>query len=421
MAEEEMNKAIERKNEIVDTVEKRKAEFEEASTEKREEILNEVEELTKEGEELDKDIADLEEKRNTYKTQEERMSMVNTLSKTAIEERKEQVNEDPLNSKEYTQLYADYIRGKVDKREVRSYIEQRTVGTGASAGEDTFPVPTILQGYVETAWYNYGKFSQLVSESFEPALLRIPVEVESDNAIWHTEGGDPVDEENITFGEVLLQPKMIKKWISLTDELMAMSADEFLRYIADELVYKIYLALDEAILTRTDVNDAGVIGITDSDLALSGTASAIDFNTIIANISGLVTFDNLTVAMNPATFFNSFMGLTDEVGHPIYQVMTDNTGRPQYYLNGYRVEFTQALSSFDDADADEPVIIVGDFRRGYRLNFPQGRNVITLVDPYTLATADRVRMVGRLYVAGGVVRPKHFVVITKSSGDNDGE
>lgn len=408
MAIEERNKAIERKNEIVDTIESRKAEFEEADTEKRDEILDEVEELTKEGEELDKNIAELEEKRNSYKLQEERMSMVNTLSKTAIEERAEAIN--PLDSKEYTQMYADYIRGKVDKKEMRSFMESRAI-TGGGADENKFPVPVVLQGYVETAWANYGKFSRLVATTYEPAVLRIPVELEADGANWHTEGGEAVDEEEITFGEVLLAPKMIKKWISLSDEIMAMSADQFLRYIADELVYRVYQALDDAILTRADANEQGVIGITNSDMVTTVNANTIDANTILSNIAGLATFDDLTIAMNPQTFFTNFMGLTDQVGRPIYNVVADNTGKPQYYLNGYRVEFTQALPAFDASQSNAPYIIIGDFGRGYRLNFPQGRDVITLVDPYTLATADLVRMVGRLYVAGGVVRPAHFVVV----------
>ena len=115
--------------------------------------------------------------------------------------------------------------------------------------------------------------------------------------------------------------------------------------------------------------------------------------------------------MNPATFFNNFMGLTDQVGNPIFRVVHDNENRPQYYLSGHRVEFTQALPAYADAEAGDTYAIVGNFRRGYRLNYPQGRDVITLVDPYTLATEDIVRMIGRLYVAGNVVKPKHFAEI----------
>lgn len=417
MVEERMSEIVARKNEIVDEVEAKKEEFESADTEKRDELLNEVEALTDEANKIDEEVKDLEEQRSTLKAQEERMSMAQTLSKTAIEERKTQMenNNNVLASKEYNQLYADMIRGKVDEKEVRSFLEKRELATTTT----NVPVPVVMQGYVETAWYNYGKFSRLVSETFDPAILKIPVEVSADGAVWHTEGGDAPAEETITLGQIILQPKMIKKWISLTDELMAMSADEFLRYISDELVYKVVLALDEAIINRSDANGLGVIGITSSanaSMVESSNVTVLAFNTILSAISNLVTFDDLTIAMNPATFFNGFMGLTDLQGLPIFRITQDNNAKPQYYLNGYRVEFTQALKSFDSASANDPVIVVGDFRRGYRLNYPQGKNVITLVDPYTLATEDLVRMIGRLYVAGNVVKPKHFAVINKVTG-----
>ena len=189
---------------------------------------------------------------------------------------------------------------------------------------------------------------------------------------------------------------------------MAMAADEFLRYVADELVYRVILALDEAIINRTDLNGEGVIGIAGNSLTETVSAS-LSFNVINEAIANLVTFDDLVIAMNPKTFFKNFMSLTDQVGNPIFRVVHDNENRPQYYLSGYRVEFTQALPAYDDADPADVYAIIGNFRRGYRLNYPQGRDVISLVDPYTLATADKVRMLGRLYVAGNVVKPKHFV------------
>lgn len=413
--EKALEEKVARKNEIVDLVEERKSTFESADVETRDGLLNEVEELTKEAEELDAEIKDLEEKRDAFAGQEERMSMASTLSKTKIEERKSQmeIKENVLDSKEYNQIYADMIRGKVDEKEVRSFLEKRTdPDPGLLTSTTNVPIPVIMQGFVETAWYEYGKFSRLVSESFEPAILKIPVESAASGASWHTEGGDAPSEEYITFGQIILQPKMIKKWISLSDELMAMAADEFLRYVADELVYRVILALDEAILTRTDLNGEGVIGVAGNSLTTSKTA-AVGFNVINEAIAGLVTFDDLVIAMNPQTFFGNFMGLTDQVGNPIYRVVHDNENRPQYYLSGHRVEFTQALPAYDDANANDVYAIVGNFRRGYRLNYPQGRNVITLVDPYTLATADKVRMIGRLYVAGNVVKPKHFAELKK--------
>lgn len=347
------------------------------------------------------------------------MSMTNTLTKSAIEERKDQtMPEDVTKTNEYAKMYADYIRGRVDAREMRGFIEKRmpaqdvTITTNMPAGKDVFPYPTVLQQYVETAWATYGKFSRLVSESFEPAVLNIPVEAEADGAHWHIQGENGPTSESITFGQIMLQPQMIKKWVMLTDELMAMTSDEFLRYIADELVYRVYLALDEAIINR-DGSNGGVNGIINSALTDSANVD-LGFNAINTAIASLVTFDNLTIAMNPATFFNNFMGLTDLQGLPIFRIAQDNEGRPAYYLNGYRVEFTQALPSYDTATTSEAWAVVGDFRRGYRLNYPQGRNVITMVDPYTKMTEDVVRMLGRLYVAGDVIRPKHFVALYKT-------
>lgn len=413
MIEQRMSEIVDKKNEIVDEVEAKKEEFENADTDKRDELIEEVEALTEEANKIDEEVKELEEQRSKMKAQEERMSLTNNLSKTAIEERKEQIennmeNVNVLNTKEYEQLYADFIRGKSDEKEVRSYLQQRALATTTQY----VPIPEIMQGFVETAWYTYGKFSRLVSETFEPAILKIPVEVSATGAEWHDELGEAPQEEQIELGQIILQPKMIKKWISLTDELMAMSAEDFLRYISDELVYRVILALDEAIINRTDENGLGVIGIVDNPNTEVVNAE-LNFNAINVALANLVTFEDLTIAMNPATFFNTFMGMTDEVGRPIFNVVQDNNNRPQYYLSGHRVEFTQALKSDADASAGEPVFIIGNFRRGYRLNYPQGRNVITLVDPYTLATQDLVRMIGRLYVAGNVVKAKHFAQVNK--------
>lgn len=413
MVEERMNENAEKRNQIVDEINAKKEEFENSDVDKRDELLNEVEELTKEAETLENENKELDEQRSTFKAQEERMSLSANLTKTKIEERKEQMNKsDVLNSHEYNQIYADMIRGKVDVKEVRSFLEKRDDPTpGLSTATDNVPIPVIMQGYVETAWYTYGKFSRLVSETFEPAILKIPVETSASGASWHTESGDAPAEEYITLGQIILQPKMLKKWISLTDELMAMSAEDFLRYVADELVYRVILALDEAIINRTDLNGEGVIGIVGNANA-DVVEAELGFNVINEAVADLVTFDDLVVGLNPSTFFKNFMGLTDQVGNPIFRVVHDNENRPQYYLSGYRVEFTQALPAYEDAQAGDAYAVVGNFRRGYRLNYPQGRNVITLVDPYTLATQDLVRMIGRLYVAGNIVKPKHFAVLT---------
>lgn len=411
MIDERKSEIIARQNEIVDEVNAKKEEFENADTEARDEILGQVEALTEEADKIDEELKELDEQKEEFEKQEERMSLTRSLSKIEVEERNKVMENtnNSLNQKEYEQLYADFIRGRVQESEIKSYLNQRSLATTT----ENVPIPEIMQGFVETAWYEYGKFSRLVSETFEPAILKIPVEVSATGAEWHDELGEAPQEEEIELGQIILQPKMIKKWISLTDELMALSATDFLRYIADELVYRVILALDEAIINRKDANGLGVIGIVDNPYTEVVTTE-LNFNAINSALANLVTFEDLTIAMNPATFFNVFMGMVDDVQRPIFNVVQNNNDRPSYYLSGHRVEFTQALKSYDEAEAGDALFIVGNFRRGYRLNYPQGRNVITLVDPYTLATQDLVRMIGRLYVAGNVVKPKHFAQVNKA-------
>ena len=416
MVEERKSEIIARQNEIVDEVEAKKEEFENADTDKRDELLDEVEALTQEADKIDEELKELDQQKEELEKQEERMSLTRSLSKIVVEERKSQLNMDNtnvLNTPEYNQLYADYIRGKVDEREVRSYLQTRDGNANLSTQTQYVPIPEVMQGFVETAWYEYGKFSRLVSETFEPAIFKIPVELSATGANWHAENSGPIEQEEITFGQIILQPMHIKKFIALTDELMVMSATDFMRYIADELVYRVILALDEAIISRKDANGLGVIGVVDNPFT-EIVETELNFNAVNTALANLVTFEDLTIAMNPATFFNTFMGMHDDVGRPIFSVVKDNTDRPQYYLSGHRVEFTQALKPDTEAEAGEPIFLIGNFRRGYRLNYPNGRNVITLVDPYTLATEDIVRMIGRLYVAGNVVKPKHFAQVNKA-------
>lgn len=196
----------------------------------------------------------------------------------------------------------------------------------------------------------------------------------------------------------------------MTDEIMAMTADEFMRYLADELVYRVVLKLDEGIINGAlDSNGKGVVGIVNNANTLTKNAQ-LSFNVVNEAIADLVTFDNLTLAINPQTFFKNFMGLTDLQGRPIFQIAHDNAGKPQYFVSGLRCEFTQALPAYDNATAGQVWAVAGDFR-GYRLNLPEGEMVRTLVDPYTLATNDKVRMIGRLFAGGNVARLKHFVQI----------
>lgn len=409
MATAEIEKLTTRKSEIAKTVEEKRTAFDNADVETRDGLIKEVEALNEESTSINDQLKELEELRTRYKEQENAMGLATNLTTQNIEARKEarKQEDNPLSSKEYNKVYADYLRsGKKDNLDV--YLRSANLATSTS----NVPVPTIMQGYVETAWEKYGKFSRIVRKTFLKGIINVPVETNADDAVWHDENAAAPTQETITLGSIMLKPKMIKKWIALTDELMAMAPEEFLQYVADELVYKVVLALDHAIISRTDASGNGVIGIAGNTNTATIT-KALGFNVINEAIAEIESENNLLVAMNKKTFYQNFMGLTDTTGRPIYQVIGENTEKARYFLNGIPVEFTNALPAYDTAEDNEVYAIVGDFARGYRLNYPDGESVSTLIDPYTGATEDIVKMVGKLYVAGNVVKLKHFAQLKK--------
>lgn len=403
MCEEEIVKLSERKNTIADLMNEKRSKFDESDVETRDSLISEVETLKCEADEIENDIKELEEMRAKFAEQEGRMSMFKNLGKEVIDERKKDVVADKYDTPEYRKAWVDYVRTNRTEE-----IRQLTTDT------DNVPVPTLFQGYVETAWEKYGKFTNLVNKTNYAGYLNIPFEASADDAVVHTEGAEAPDAEEITFGLIELKPAMIKKWIPLTDELMALAPEDFMRYIADELVYRVIKLVDDGIIVgAVNTNGKGIVGIVGNDNTIA-VSKNLDFNAINTAIANLQSFDNLTVAMNPATFFDSIMGLVDLQGRPIYSIATDNSGKPAYFVNGQRIEFTKALKAYSVAGAGDAWAVVGDFK-AYRLNLPKGDAVNTLVDPYTLATEDQVRMIGKLFAAGNVAKLNSFVQLNKVS------
>ena len=58
-------------------------------------------------------------------------------------------------------------------------------------------------------------------------------------------------------------------------------------------------------------------------------------------------------------------------------------------------------------------MIVGDLDQGALMNLPNGEGIDFKFDDTTLMTNDMIRVLGRMYVAEGVVAPNAFVKVTK--------
>jgi HK97 family phage major capsid protein len=361
----------------------------------------EIEEITKEVEAIETRKAEI--KAEFEKAEEERKAIAEAPQveepETIVEERinKTMDLKEIRSSKEYIDAFANYIKTGKDE-EVRALL--------TDFGGGTIPTPTFVQEYVETAW-SRSNIASKVKKLNVKGILKVPYEISSSDAVVHTEGAAAPDEEALVIGTATITPATIKKWIGVTDEVLGLHSEEFLRYIYDELTERIIKKLDE--------NIVATVAASTSPFTATVDVASIDATTILQGLAELADSANEpTIVMNKKVFFNSFMGLLDDVKRPIYEVLLDNERKPRYFLNGCEVVFDNV--NFDDTPAaGDPIALVGDFS-GVTANYPEGEDVKIVVDPYTSAKADKVEFIAKLYVGIGVTKPASFALINLESG-----
>lgn len=314
-----------------------------------------------------------------------------------VEEKKMPDLKEVRSSEAYVNAYAEYIKTNDDK-EVRALLTDLVQ-------DGTVPVPTFIDDRIATAWERSNLISRVRRTSIK-GTAKYPFEFSATGAFVHTEG-EPVaanTEEQLEIGTVSIEPKMLKKWITISDEVMALKGQMFLDYIYDEIEYRILLLADSQVVSAIKAAPAAATISAAGVRAL--TPAAFDQNTIFSALAELAPgAQNPVAIMNKKTYFNTFMALMDTTKRPIYDIVSAN-GRPSYYINGVEVLFDNTLT----ADTE---VIVGDLD-GVVMNLPEGREVSFVTDPYSLAEQDMVKIVGKMYAGIGVVRDGYFVKVTKA-------
>lgn len=305
------------------------------------------------------------------------------------EERKDMTNAEIRNSKAYIDAYANYIKTD-DDTECRALLTENVSGT--------VPVPELVYDEVKTAWNRDGIFRR-VRKAYIKGNLKVSFEISGSDAAVHTEGGDPVAEETLVLGIVTLVPVSIKKWISISDEVMDMRGEGFLRYIYSELAYRIAKKAVDQLLT---------------DIDACGTVSTTTCPGIPKITATTVTMDLIASAMGQ---------LSDEAADPVVMMNRASWSRFKAveYANNYSVdpfeglpvEYSNTIRSFDAATTGETWCIVGDLDHGALANLPNGEEIKFKFDDLTAKKSDLIEVLGRLYGAVKVVAPGAFVKIVK--------
>lgn len=307
------------------------------------------------------------------------------------EERKVEKKMNIRSTKGYTEAFAKYVKTGKDT-EVRALLTENVSG-------GTVPVPEFIEARVRTAWDKEGIMA-LVKKTYLRGNIKVGFEISATGAVVHTEGSAAPTEETLTLGIVSMVPETIKKWITISDEVLDLGSEEFLSYIYDELTYQI----------AKKAADELVSAIASSPSVSSATAPGQD---------------QLTAAPALGTVASAVAHLSDEASNPVI-IMNKLTyaefKKAQYSASfaadpfeGLTVLFNNSLPAYTAATESQVWMIVGDLTVGAQANFPNGYDIVFKFDDLSLAEKDLVKIVGREFVALNVVAPRAFCNVIKAS------
>ena len=375
-------------------IEQRKAEIE-ATLENPEADLDalneEARKLAEESEQLKTQLAEIKAK--AAEEEELRQKIADGKIGETKEEHKEDktMNEMEIRSSAaYCEAYKQYIISGDDK-ECRALLTTNASGT--------VPVPTIVEDVIKTAWEG-NEFLSRITKTFFRGNLKVPFEKSADGAYNHSEGTTGLTEENLEIGQVDLTPVNVKKWITISDEAVAMGGEEFVRYIYREMAYRV---LAKVVANLIDKADAAGTSHTSTVIAIpkiTEEPGVMIAQNAAAQLSEEAT--NLCIVLNPLTIqaFNNAYAAGNFAINP---------------FDGLTVIKCSALPAYSSASTNAMYALVGDLK-AFQANYPEGEDVVIKWDDLTLAEDDLVKVVARQYVGTGVTAPGRLVKLCKPAG-----
>lgn len=362
-----------------------------------------AEEMKAEGADLEKlnaEVTELEERKASL-IAEQKKAQAEVVAGAGKEIEKQEERKMPTlaevrSSEQYVNAYAEYLKTG-DDAECRSVLTE--TGTSSSAASAGVPVPTVVEERIRTAWDNDEILSRVRRTGIK-GNLKVGFELSATEAAIHAEGAAAPTEEVLNLGIVTLVPETIKKWLTVSDEVMDLHGQAFIDYVMDEIEYRIVKKAADEI-----VDD-----IVSSPTTATKTAPAIAKveSTGIADVINAISAlsdeaRNLVIIMNKASYAY-YKGLAISASYAVDP------------FDGLEVIFNNTLDSATDTPASGSVnniAIVGDLD-GVQANFPNGYEPTIKYDDLSLAESDLVKIVGRLPMAHGVTASGRFAVITKT-------
>ena len=186
---------------------------------------------------------------------------------------------------------------------------------------------------------------------------------------------------------------------SISDEVYDLRGEAFLRYIYDELAYRIAKKCADQLIakiiscgTQSTTTCVGVPAITAASIAQGTIAAAMAQLSDEAN--------NPVIVMNKLTW----------AAFKAVQYAGSFDADP---FEGLNVVFNNKLKAFSAASTGDTYALVGDFGEGALANFPNGDEIEFKFDDKGQMKKDLIDVLGRRFVALAPVAPNAFVKIKK--------
>lgn len=326
---------------------------------------------------LSAEVDALQERDNALKAEaKEKRSAMEKVAKMNAEviEEKEQEKEINMETRkaELMDALAEYIKGTATP-------EQRALLTTNATG-GTVKVSDIVDDYIWTDWEKSSILSR-IRKVYVKGNYSVGYEASATGATKHVEGNDATlpTEEVLTLNYINFIAQYYKKWITVSDSVLALKGEAFMRYLMDEFGHQLAMALENAVVAEITASSltAAVTNPIDNTAAMAGFAALSDEAT---NPVVILSKTNYAAIMNERTTAGS------KIDDP---------------FNGMEVLFNSTVTG----------MLVGDLD-GVVANFPEGEDFKFIIDDKSLAEKDMVKIVGKILADIHLVRPHGFAKVT---------
>lgn len=317
--------------------------------------------------------AELERRKAAEEKRAEIRSAVAAGKGTVIEKVKEEVKtmDNEQRKTEMIDALAEYIKG-------RATAEQRAMLLSTNVNNGVVKVSDIVDDFIWTDWDNSPILSR-IRKVYVQGNYSVGYEASATGAVKHTEGAAAPTEETLTLAYIQFVAQYYKKWIRVSDTVLALKGRAFMDYLMDEFGHQLAIALENAVVAEIAAStlSAKVTNGIDNTAVMAGFARLSDEAT------------NPVVIISKATYA-AIMNERATTGAKIEDP-----------FNGFEVLFNNTVTG----------LLVGDLD-GVVANFPEGEDFKFIVDDTSLAEQDLVKIVGKILADIHLVRPNGFAVVT---------